>query len=486
MKISDGTIQCHWPVILAIVLFSALRLATAPFFDLGVDEAHYVLYAKHLDLSYFDHPPLVGWVHALFYYTLGSSELLARIPTIILFAVTSTLCYRYILQFGSPKEALYGTLALNSSFMFGVLGIGLVPESLLLPLVFLLIFSVQKVENRGSITDYFLFGVLLGLAGLAKYTAILFVPALVIYLLWQRRLDIILNPRLAITAAVALLMISPVIIWNVQNDFISFKYQGSHVAGGEGIRFKTLYYSLLAQFGAYSPPLFLLAFFGFVQSLRLYRSRMKLPLLLGGVPFVFFLYASLYKRALPHWNAVFFLLFIPIGTVMLSRLQSKAARLILICSLCFSVLLTIFAHFELAGKLIRFPDYKSPFRDVYGVASAVQKANVILAADTSSNQHKALAVTNWSMASRVFYYSEPFGSVVFLINKRGGQFSLWQPVAPLGYDLLFISTHFFTNDIQNEHRCAKVEEAGVFDIELNGGKVDTVKYVWCRNYGGSR
>jgi hypothetical protein len=322
------------------------------------------------------------------------------------------------------------------------------------------------------------------LAGLAKYTAILFIPALVIYLLWQRRVNVILNPRLAITATVALLMISPVIIWNVQNDFISFKYQGSHVAGGEGIRFKTLYYSLLAQFGVYSPPLFLLAFFGFVQSLRFHRIRMKLPLLLGGVPFIFFLYASLYKRALPHWNAVFFLLFIPIGTVLLSRLHNKAARLILVLSLSFSVLLSLFAHFELAGKFIRFPDYKSPFRDVYGVASAVRKANVILAADTSSNQHKALAVTNWSMASRVLYYSEPFGSVVFLISKRGGQFSIWQPAVPFGYDLLFISTHFFTSDIQNEQRCAKVEEAGVFDIELNGGKVDTVRYVWCRNYGG--
>ena len=29
---------------------------------LSVDEAHYALYAAHLDWSYFDHPPLVGWL----------------------------------------------------------------------------------------------------------------------------------------------------------------------------------------------------------------------------------------------------------------------------------------------------------------------------------------------------------------------------------------------------------------------------------------
>ena len=32
---------------------------------LGVDESHYAMYALHLDWSYFDHPPLVGWLLGL-------------------------------------------------------------------------------------------------------------------------------------------------------------------------------------------------------------------------------------------------------------------------------------------------------------------------------------------------------------------------------------------------------------------------------------
>jgi 4-amino-4-deoxy-L-arabinose transferase-like glycosyltransferase len=459
-------------------------LAVSPFFGLGVDEAHYVLYAKHLDLSYFDHPPLVGWVHALFYYTMGSSELLARVPAVILLAAASVFCYRYLLQSASPREAFYGTLALNASFMFGVLGIGLIPETLLLPLVFLLIFSVQKVEERGHVSDYLCLGVLLGLAGLAKYTAILFVPALVIYFLWRRRGDILINPRLVITSLVALLLISPVIIWNVRNDFISFKYQGGHVVGGEGLRFTSLYQSLLAQFGVYSPPLYCIAFFGFIRICRSSDGRMKLPLLLGGVPFVFFLYASLYKTALPHWNAVFFLLFIPLGTVLLSRVPGRAARRGLAFSLWFSVILSLVAQVELAGKFIRFPDYRSPFKDIHGVAQAVGQANRILASDRSTSAGKALAVTNWTLASRVLYYNEPFDSQVFLISKRRDQFSLWQPLDPLGHDLLFITTHFIKSDIAAEYRCASVEEAGTMETYLNGGKIDSFRYVWCRSYSG--
>ena len=40
----------------------ALHLALGAALGLSVDEAHYLLYAAHPALSYFDHPPLVGWV----------------------------------------------------------------------------------------------------------------------------------------------------------------------------------------------------------------------------------------------------------------------------------------------------------------------------------------------------------------------------------------------------------------------------------------
>ncbi|HXY62589.1 MAG TPA: hypothetical protein VEJ22_06615, partial [Nitrospirota bacterium] len=86
-RLHDENREALW----IIAAFTILRLAVAPTFGLGTDEAHYVLYARFLDLSYFDHPPLVGWTHALFYYTLGTNEFLARFPAILLFVVTSFL-----------------------------------------------------------------------------------------------------------------------------------------------------------------------------------------------------------------------------------------------------------------------------------------------------------------------------------------------------------------------------------------------------------
>ncbi len=99
-------------------------------FRLGTDEAHYVLYAKFRDLSYFDHPPLVGRTHALFFNTLGTNEFVARLPAILFFAITSFLCYRFTLPMGGKRPVLLATAALNSSFLLSGLGLMLFLESL--------------------------------------------------------------------------------------------------------------------------------------------------------------------------------------------------------------------------------------------------------------------------------------------------------------------------------------------------------------------
>ena len=43
------------------------------------DEAYFIIWAKHLDFGYYDHPPMVGWFLHLMLY-LGSSEVILRLP----------------------------------------------------------------------------------------------------------------------------------------------------------------------------------------------------------------------------------------------------------------------------------------------------------------------------------------------------------------------------------------------------------------------
>jgi 4-amino-4-deoxy-L-arabinose transferase-like glycosyltransferase len=296
----------HKELFLLIALFSLLRLFVAPSFGLGVDEAHYILYAIHLAFSYVDHPPLVGWVHAPFYYLLGTNELLVRLPAIILFAFTSFLAYRFTLTVSaSQKVSLLAVLALNSSFMFNALSLMLLPDSILLVLVFLLVFGVRKIEEDPRLKYFIWLGLIFGLAGLAKYTSILLVALFLIYLILRKRYDLIASKNMIISAAIAFLLITPVLYWNLQNDFVSFRYQGSHVFGSSSIKLKPFFISLAAQAGTYNPFLFGVALYGFIKSFRSKHDGVRLSLLFGGTVLAFLLFTSLYDVSLPHWGAPF-------------------------------------------------------------------------------------------------------------------------------------------------------------------------------------
>jgi 4-amino-4-deoxy-L-arabinose transferase-like glycosyltransferase len=473
-------------IFILILLFTLIRLIVAPSFGLGVDEAHYALYGRFLDLSYVDHPPLVGWLHGLIFNLLGTNEFLIRLPAILLFAVTSYCCYLFILRItNSIRLALLAVLALNCSFMLNALAVMLLPDSILLLLVFLLIFVVDRIEKHKKPLDYIIMGIILGLMGLAKYTAILLVPPLIVFFLMKKRYDVIFSPYMLLAALLALLMIMPVIYWNMTHDWVSFRYQGGHVFGSLSSSAKNFFVSIAAQVGAYSPFLSAVAFYGFYKVWRRDETYLRLAVLFGGTLIAFFMFTSLYEVTLPHWPSVFYLLFIPVGAYLLFTSQKKWQRYFVYVAIGFSLIVTLFAYTELAGKFLRLPDYKSPFRDIYGYRDMAAQANDILKKHPSERP-KALAVTNWTEGSRVMYYNLPYGHEVFILDDRRDQFDVWQKKSPHGHDLLFLNTEFHNINVAKDLQCDKVIVAAKTDYRLNGSKVNTVEYVWCINYSGAK
>lgn len=476
--------MAHKNILWLILFFTTMRLLVAPFFGLGVDEAHYVLYGHYLDLSYVDHPPLVGWVQALVLQLFGDSIIGARIPAILLMAYVSLECY-FFLRFtnASEKQALWGVAALNSSFMFGAIGLMLLPENFLLALLFPMMMSVLRIEEQGRIRDFFWLGVLLGLAGLAKYTAILLLLPLLFYILFKKRYDLLINPRILLTAAVGLLMIVPVILWNASHDWISFTYQSSHVAGSTTLDFKSFSRSIISQFAAYNPFLFGISLYGVMVSFRSKNSAVLLAVWVGVFIELFFIATSFLKPVLPHWPALFYLLFIPLGTVALLKRTDKSAKYTRF-TVILSLLLSIIIHAELYGKWGSFPDYKSPFRDIYGFDAVTRDGAKLL--ETMNTEKKALAVTNWTYGSRLTYYALPYKVKTFVLDDYNQQFSLWEGEAPIGYDLIILRSHFTDLNELNAYRCERLQLLQTKDILLQGHKVDSVDYYQCTHYQGKK
>ena len=469
----------HLPFYYLLTGLFLLRVLIAPYFGLGVDEAHYFLYGQNLALSYYDHPPLVGWVQYVFLSIFGATELAARLGAIIIGALTLWMLYFFIYDITKQRTlALVAVLALSGSFMFNALFLMLMPDTLLFILIIPIIQASLALSNTNSSYNWLKLGLLLGVAGLAKYTAVLFVIPIILFFIIKKKYYLLYTPKMLVGIIPALILISPVIIWNMQHDWISFAFQSEHVVGATSINWSGFAQSIVSQFAAYSFFLFPVAFYGLYKALRSKNDALFLSGLFGIVLIVFFTYASLYKTALPHWSALFYLLFIPIGSALLWE-KSKNWRKYLMGAIGFSITVSFILYMELAFKFIPQPDYQSLHRDIYGFDTIVKEANSLIT-DTT---HQALAITHWSIASRVMVYNTPYQSDVFLIDTRYNQYDIWQKGSPLGKDLLFINTHEFHTNLKDMN-CQEIEPAKSIDILINDNKVNTINYVWCKNFQG--
>ena len=466
-----------------ITLIAIARIVLAPYVAFGVDEAHYVLYGLHLDLSYFDHPPLVGWMQYGAMYLFGVNELAARVGAILIGFIVPFFIYKLIYDASkNASYALFGVLALHASFLFNALFIMLLPDTILFLLVLPIIFTVIAIEKSNSLWMWLLLGLLLGFAGLAKYTAVLFLIPIILYIIVKDRYDMLFNPAIIPAVMIALIIISPVILWNIQNDWSSFAYQSDHVVGETQISIKAFASSFGAQIAAYNPFLFPLAFYGLYKALSSENDTLFLSSLFGIVLFFFFTFASLFKTALPHWSALFYMLFIPIGSYYLLELTTKAARVYLNFVIGFGLFISAYAYAELGFKFTPMPVYGSVHRDIYGWDEIMSRAN----AHIQNPNKEALGVTNWTLASRAIYYNLRNRTNVYLLDKRQDQFDIWQKESPIGKDIIFINTHFFHKTIYEYARCEKTTKIDNFDILLNSKKINSIELVKCSNFQGLR
>ena len=471
----------HSPFFILIIFVAFLRLLVAPFLGLGADEAHYLIYALNLDWSYFDHPPLVGWVQYVFTSIFGIGEFGSRVSAITIGLFTSIFLYKLLYDIEkNEKVAFIAILSFHAMFIFNALFFMLMPDTLLFLLIIPIIWAVIELEKQNTLKSWFTLGLLVGLAGLSKYTAILFLPPIILYFIIKKRFDLFITPKLLIALVVGLTVISPVLYWNMINDWISFTYQSNHVVGSSHINWTGFMQSITGQLLAYNPLLFGVAFYGLYHAFKSKNDTLLLSALIGTTLLVFFTYSSLYKTALPHWMALFYLLFVPIGSYFLYQKSLAWAKYIKV-AIGFGITLSLVIYLEVATKIIALPDENSIQLDIYGFEKIMQRAN----AQISDPKKEAIGVTLWTLASRAIVYNEKYDSEVYLLDNRYDQFDIWESRTPIGRDMIVIDINFAHKDIANYMKCDSVKRVDSFKL-LETNKKDNITLIKCTNYQGVR
>jgi 4-amino-4-deoxy-L-arabinose transferase-like glycosyltransferase len=209
---------------LAILALIGLRLIAAAFTPITFDEAYYWMWSKHLAGGYYDHPPGVAVVIRLGTMIAGDTEFGVRLVSILLALPMSWAIYQAAaMLFGSRRVAASSAILLNVTLMAAVGTMIVTPDAPLLVASSLLLFALARVLHTGRGVWWLAVGAAAGCALLSKYTALFFGPAILIWLVAVPKLrHWLISPWLYLGGLVALVLFSPVILWNAGHHWVSF------------------------------------------------------------------------------------------------------------------------------------------------------------------------------------------------------------------------------------------------------------------------
>jgi 4-amino-4-deoxy-L-arabinose transferase-like glycosyltransferase len=209
---------------LAILALIGLRLIAAAFTPITFDEAYYWMWSKHLAGGYYDHPPGVAVVIRLGTMIAGDTEFGVRLVSILLALPMSWAIYQAAaMLFGSRRVAASSAILLNVTLMAAVGTMIVTPDAPLLVASSLLLFALARMLHTGRGVWWLAVGAAAGCALLSKYTALFFGPAILIWLVAVPKLrHWLISPWLYLGGLVALVLFSPVILWNAGHHWVSF------------------------------------------------------------------------------------------------------------------------------------------------------------------------------------------------------------------------------------------------------------------------
>jgi 4-amino-4-deoxy-L-arabinose transferase-like glycosyltransferase len=416
-------------IVAALVLFYLVRLVAIAWLQLAPDESYYWQWSKHLDWSYFDHPPMVAYIMAFFTGLGGDHEFFVRIGGLLASLLTLMVLYRTCRRLCPSDPVLPWEVVFiaNVTLLFSAGCLIQTPDTPLLLFWALAVHCGVALITDPSPRWWYLWGISLGLGLLSKYTMILIIPCQFAFLLFSRNDRHWLfkkEPYLALLIGAAIF--SPVIFWNGQHDWISFAYQLGHGFNATDRQaFGKLLEYLGGQAGIITPLLFLVFLYYSVTAYGLYHRRQAaeyLYLLLLSWPIIlFFAYSSMRGGvSQPNWPAPAYVAgLLLIGLVYrLYYRRKRAHRIFMNVAVGLALIANVAIHIHLFRPYLPISPKIDTTQQFHGWRELGRQINQHI----SENPHPAgyflLADRHSMAASALFYTGKPYMALKFSEPER--------------------------------------------------------------------
>ena len=335
---STGDIRLVRDTSLTVLALIVLRLVAAAWTPLTFDEAYYWMWSKHLAFGYYDHPPMVALVIRAGTLIGGDTELGVRLFSILLALPMSFAIFRTAaILFGGTRLAANATILFNVTLMVAVGTLIVTPDSPLLVAASFVLFFLAKVLETGRGAWWLAVGAAVGCALLSKYTALLFGPAILIWLVAvPKQRSWLISPWPYLGGLVAFAIFASVILWNAEHQWVSFLKQiGDRVRVDE---FHPYHVAELipTQFAFATPLVFILGAMGLYALIRRKAGAMPARVLIDAMFWTiaaYFIWHSLHARVEANWFAPVYPAFAIAAAVAahLVRWEAREERLVRFC-----------------------------------------------------------------------------------------------------------------------------------------------------------
>ena len=468
-----------WRVYRAIAIaFIATKLVLLAVAHPFMDETYYWLWGQHLALSYFDHPPLIGWTQAAA-SLLGWNVFGLRAVTVLTLIGDVALLYGFARHLSGEawRQSFWlSVMLLVTTPIFFALTTLALPDHLLLFTSLLAVYAFVRfaAAYAAGVRRWrflYLAAFAIGLATLSKYTGAILLAGAFLALVWHRPLrSVFRRPHPYLAALLAIAMQAPVLVWNLQNGFASFGF----ITGG---RRPLAAFDLNGLWGYLGGFLLILSPFLIWPIIRFATGRGEASLMSR---FAFwlstlaFFAASLFTNILVHWNLVAYAAALPF-------LQLRS-RLLVAGHVLFGLLIAGVLAFNTTAApvmaFINFSDQTSAWS--YGWDEVAREVDAV--AKTEGTDF--IAGTEYSLASPLaFALADP--DVVSLAS-RVEAFDFWfEPQSRAGQTAIVVGDRWrpLSEDIRQQF--GSVEEVRTIAIERLGKPVDAYTIYIARAYAPS-
>ncbi|MCX8030715.1 MAG: glycosyltransferase family 39 protein [Thermodesulfovibrionales bacterium] len=422
--------------LISISIFRIYYIQQGPI-NLSSDEAHYWEWSRRLDLSYYSKGPMIAYLIHFGTSLLGDNVLGIRTMAVLFSILSSLVIYKLVLEMYGEKSAFICSLLFHIVPLFATYGVIFTIDS---PFIFFWILSLylfwyaitNTQADSSDLKPWILLGISVGLGLLTKFTMLFFFICGFLFLLSTDKKWLLKSYKPYLSFFIGIACLSPVIIWNLQHDWVTLKHTFGHLKLQTGLNFslKSFFEFIGSQLGIITPIIF---FSGLISLFKNKDEKLKYSFLLFFfLPiFLFFLLKSFHGKVQANWAMPAYIsiliayskYFDNISNTTFRGWREHASKSLYILGILIAFLVTAISHYP---EFIKLPTKFDPTSRLKGWDKLGLEVGRIYY-NLSKQSEVIIFSDSYQVSSQLAFYIKGHPKTYCVnLGRRMNQYDLWE------------------------------------------------------------